>query len=140
MIVRSITRDDASALAVLLDALGYPATEQQTRARIALLSAEPQTRLLLAAQEDQVLGLVGVRVEHCIEEDAPIARLIALIVAPAARRRGVGRMLVSAAETAARALGCTRVTLTSAERRGDAHAFYRAIGYEATGRRFGKHL
>ena len=87
-----------------------------------------------------VVGLAGVRAESLIEHDRPSARLIALIVAERFRRRGVARALVRRAEVEARALGCSRIVLTSADRREDAHAFYLAAGYEQTGRRFAKDL
>jgi GNAT superfamily N-acetyltransferase len=43
-------------------------------------------------------------------------------------------------ETEARARGCFLMFLTTAERREDAHAFYRRIGFEEAGRRFAKRL
>jgi GNAT superfamily N-acetyltransferase len=56
------------------------------------------------------------------------------------RRRGVGAALMRAVEQEARARGCVLLFLTTAERRDDAHAFYRGIGLEETGRRFAKRL
>jgi ribosomal protein S18 acetylase RimI-like enzyme len=56
------------------------------------------------------------------------------------RRRGIGDALVTEIEAEARARGCCLVFLTTAERRVDAHAFYRRIGFEETGRRFAKWL
>jgi len=44
------------------------------------------------------------------------------------RRRGVGQLLVEAAKRWARDHGCVRLSVTSAERRADAHAFYPACG------------
>ena len=56
------------------------------------------------------------------------------------RRRGIGEALAREVEKEAEAQGCCLVFLTSAERRADAHAFYRRLGYEETGRRFAKPL
>jgi GNAT superfamily N-acetyltransferase len=56
------------------------------------------------------------------------------------RRRGIGEVLVAAVEREARARGCVLLFLTTAERRADAHAFYRRIGLEETGRRFARRL
>jgi ribosomal protein S18 acetylase RimI-like enzyme len=47
---------------------------------------------------------------------------------------------VAEAEAEARRRGCCLIFLTSAERRKDAHAFYRRIGFAETGRRFAKRL
>jgi GNAT superfamily N-acetyltransferase len=45
-----------------------------------------------------------------------------------------------AVEEEARSRGCVLLYLTTAERREDAHAFYRTTGLEETGRRFAKRL
>jgi GNAT superfamily N-acetyltransferase len=133
---------DAAGVAALLTELGYPTTAGQAAARLERLAAEPATKLLVAeiGPEKGLAGLAGVRAENLLEQDRPSARLIALVVAERFRRRGVASALVEAAEAEAVALGCSRIVLTSADRREDAHAFYLAAGYEQTGRRFAKEL
>ena len=69
-----------------------------------------------------------------------VAYVTALVTASHARGRGVGRALLASVERWARAAGCTRLTVTSAERRSDAHAFYEACGMPYTGRRFARQL
>jgi ribosomal protein S18 acetylase RimI-like enzyme len=64
----------------------------------------------------------------------------AIVVDTGARRRGVGEQLMALAEREARRRGCVLLFLTTAERRKDAQAFYRTIGFEETGRRFAKTL
>ena len=66
--------------------------------------------------------------------------IMALVVSPDARGRGVGRTLVRAAEQWAMERGCGQIMVTSAEHRADAHAFYPACGMQYTGRRFAKKL
>jgi len=140
--IRKARPGDAEALALLLTELGYPTTADQAGARLDRLQAERTTKVLVAEAEPSgdVVGLAGVRAESLIEHDRPSGRLIALVVAERFRRRGVARALVRRAEVEARALGCSRIVLTSADRREDAHAFYLAAGYEQTGRRFAKDL
>ena len=136
-----MTSADAAGVAALLSELGYPTTTAQAAARLELLAAEPATKVLVAEMASgELAGLAGVRAENLLEHDRPAARLIALVVAERFRRQGVASGLVEAAEAGARALGCTRIVLTSADRREDAHAFYLAAGYEQTGRRFAKEL
>jgi GNAT superfamily N-acetyltransferase len=52
----------------------------------------------------------------------------------------VGRALVNAIEQWARERGADRLSVTSAEHRSGAHAFYPACGFPYTGRRFSKSL
>jgi GNAT superfamily N-acetyltransferase len=68
------------------------------------------------------------------------AQLTSLVVSSEARGTGVGRQLVAHFEVWARGRGAKRVVVTSALYRDDAHAFYPAIGYSETGKRFGKPL
>jgi GNAT superfamily N-acetyltransferase len=49
-------------------------------------------------------------------------------------------MLVEAAEAWMRKKGCKLVEVTSNDRRAEAHAFYRHMGYERTSIRFAKTL
>lgn len=56
------------------------------------------------------------------------------------RSRGIGSMLLAAAEALARDRNCYRVQLTSRNVRGEAHRFYRANGYEQTSQGFKKSL
>lgn len=74
------------------------------------------------------------------ERDEPVGRLIALVVAADVQGRGVGRALVAHVEERARAEGCVQLDLSSSDRREDAHAFYRRLGFADVSRRFVKEL
>jgi len=56
------------------------------------------------------------------------------------RRQGIGELLMEALENEARTRGGTYLVLNTAHRRAGAHAFYEALGYEHTGRRYTKEL
>lgn len=92
--------------------------------------------MLVAELGGKLVGLATVHVSLSIEHDKPAAKLSAIVVDETYRRRGVGEALVSAVEAEARARDCCLIFLTTAERRKGAHAFYRRIGFEETGRRF----
>ena len=68
------------------------------------------------------------RLDHLARRQQPVVR------------SGSKRRLVSGAEQTAREHTCTRIAVTSAERRADAHALHERIGYTYTGRRFVKQL
>ena len=62
-------------------------------------------------------------------QTADRAELIGLVVDSAARRRGLGRALVDAAEQWARSRGLTTVKVRSNVTRELSHPFYEALGY-----------
>jgi ribosomal protein S18 acetylase RimI-like enzyme len=63
-----------------------------------------------------------------------------LVVGERFRRRGIGELLMEALEQEARARGGKTMVLNTAHRREAAHAFYEALGYEHTGRRYAKEI
>jgi GNAT superfamily N-acetyltransferase len=135
--VRPARPDDADALAALLAALGYPTAPADAAARLAALPPSDDG-VLLAMAAGVPVGLVGLHRFATIHAPAPVCYITALVTAAAARGQGVGRRLLEAAERWAIARGCSRIVVTSAEHRADAHAFYERCGYPYTGRRFAK--
>ena len=137
--IRRAGPDDAASLAALLGQLGYPVDAAAIPARLRAIEAAGGA-LFLATVDAAAAGLVGVQAYPVLHAPAPVAYLTALVVATSARGRGVGRALVEAAERWARAAGCGRLAVTSAEHRDDAHAFYPRVGLPYTGRRFARSL
>jgi len=140
MTVREARADDAGALVELLAELGYPSTAGQIAARVRRLTADAASRVFVATIDGALAGLAAIHVTAAVEHDSPTCLLIAMVVGKRHRRQGVGSALVLRAEEEARALGCGRIVLGSAEGRHDAHAFYERLGYEHTGRRYAKRL
>jgi GNAT superfamily N-acetyltransferase len=137
--IRDATAADAPDIARLLAALGYPATPEAIPARLERLTSDGAVALIAAAAS-RPIGLATVHVRVVLHAEAPVAQLTALVVDPASRRRGVGRLLVARAERWAAARGAAKLVVTTALHRADAHAFYDGLGYEHTGRRYGKGL
>jgi GNAT superfamily N-acetyltransferase len=140
MHIRDAEPADAADIARLLTHLGYPVDPAEVPARLAGLAGPDHDVLLAVDEAGAALGLVGLHRFSVVHGPAPVAYITALVTAPEARGRGVGRALVAAAEAWARERGCGRLTVTSAEHRADAHAFYPACGMPYTGRRFSKVL
>lgn len=138
--LRDVERRDAPSVALLLAALGYPATDEVAAERLRRLDEETATRFLVAETDGDVVGLAGMHFMRVLEYEDPVCVMVALVVREDQRRRGIGEALARAVEDEARARGCGVVVLGSAERRTDAHAFYERIGYEHTGRRYAKLL
>ena len=138
--IRDAQSEDAAAVAALLGELGYPASAAQASARLERLAADPATRTVVATLDGEVVGVAALHVMHIVEDDAPGAQLIAIVVSGRHRRHGVGAALMQALEDEARARGCGVVALGTGLRRADAHAFYERLGYAFSGRRYKKRL
>lgn len=108
--------------------------------RLERFLASDSDTLVLAEIDGAVVGLASLHESLALEYDEPAAKLSAIVVDEEYRGRGVGRSLVQAMEAEARSRECGLIFLTTNERRADAHAFYEAVGFEYTGRRFAKRL
>jgi GNAT superfamily N-acetyltransferase len=131
---------DAVALAELMTQLGYPCPPDAIPPRLQKLANDPDVLLTVAEHEGRVVGIVTGHILHAIHKSEPVAMLTALVVLEHARGLGIGKALVAHVEDWARTRGASAMTLTSALRRSDAHAFYRRLGYEHTGLRLARSL
>jgi N-acetylglutamate synthase-like GNAT family acetyltransferase len=138
--IRDARRGDARALAALISQLGYPCSVEEVARRVERIGASEADRLVVAELKGEIVGLASLHTSLSIEYDQPAAKLSAIVVDERHRRRGVGETLAAEIEAEAYRRGCCLIFLTTAERRADAHAFYRRIGFEETGRRFAKWL
>ena len=134
--LRQATPHDADAVAELLAELGYPADPADIPARIDAVRREGGEVFLAVDSTGSPLGVMALSRHSAIHTSAPIAYIDALVTSSKARRRGVGRFLVSEAKGWAARAGCARLTLTSAEHRTAAHEFYPSCGMPYTGRRY----
>jgi aminoglycoside 6'-N-acetyltransferase I len=121
---------DAPFLAELLAAAGLPTAPALLAER---LEAGRQEGLCLLASEWGPPS--GVMVLHWTAPlHAPSTAFVSLLlVAPEARRRGVGRMLLKAGAQAARSAGCDRLELVASPTAQELAAFCRETGFEAVG-------
>lgn len=137
--IRDAKASDALSLTALIAELGAKIDAKQVRKNLALLEKSGDTPLV-AVLGKEVVGLCGVGRRIAIHRKAPLGRITALVVAKHAQGQGIGRKLVEAAEDWMRKRGCYLVEVTSNDRRAEAHAFYRHMGYERTSIRFAKEL
>ena len=129
MRVRPMTERDVRAAADLCGQLGYPSTVAQIRLRFERLTGDPGSAVFVAETGDgRVVGWVHV-VGRCYLESDPHAELGGLVVDAAARRKGAGRALISAAEEWAAGRGYVTMRVRSNMKRLDARPFYEGIAY-----------
>ena len=139
-LVRPATPEDIPAIAALMTQLGYPSTPEAMRGRMEHIAALPDYATFVAEAEGSVIGLAGAMVGAAYHQNAPFARLLALVVDEAHRGQGAGAALVRGVEEWARARGAVSIHLTTSRQRADAHRFYGRLGYDDTGKRFVKRL
>jgi predicted N-acetyltransferase YhbS len=137
--IRAAELHDAPAISELLSELGFPSSAAVVSERLEALSVAGES-ILVAVRGGEVLGLLTLHITPVLHRPTPVGRLTALVVTVRERGKGVGRLLVNAAEQFFAARGCELVEVTSNLRLADAHSFYRRLGYEATSLRFKKSL
>jgi len=138
--LRRAGAEDAAGVAALLETLGYPCTREDAQARLQAMAEDASQQLLLADWHGDLLGLLAIDLMYYLPLGAITCRITALSISAHARRQGLGRMLLREAEARAREAGAVRIELATASHREQAHAFYRACGYEETSLRFVKRL
>jgi ribosomal protein S18 acetylase RimI-like enzyme len=142
--VREARPADAGEIIRLFTQLGHPQPEQSAESRLAAFY-DAGDRILVAEnsrsmQERRLLGATTLHITPEIHRPGPIGRMTAVVVDEPARGRGIGRMLIEAAEKYFAEHGCAMVEVTSNKKRLDAHRFYEQLGYTGTSFRFAKEL
>ncbi|WAT87527.1 GNAT family N-acetyltransferase [Delftia acidovorans] len=126
--------EDAALIAPLFDAYRQfyeqPADADGALAFITARLERGESVILLARRPDgSALGFCQLYPSFCSVLAAPIYVLYDLFVVPDARRLGVGRALLLAAEAHARATGHARMDLTTARNNLRAQALYESLGW-----------
>jgi GNAT superfamily N-acetyltransferase len=123
---------DAAEIARLSIELGYPAIEDETRAALTKLLKSPRHFAVVAADRTgQLIGWAAAE-RRLTLESGEIMELTGLVVAVSARRLGVGKALVSAAERWALQEGFLSIRVRSNATREESHPFYTGIGFQRT--------
>lgn len=141
--IRPACRDDVRQLVRLAGELGYPTGTDEMRLRLEAITSRSDHAVFVAERRapapgrpgssngrggEGILGWVHVAREISLEA-GETAEILGLVVDGGARRAGVGRQLVTAAEDWGRALALRRIVVRSAVTREEAHRFYPALGY-----------
>jgi len=126
--MRKAERSDLDALVALEQRVF--ATDQISRRSLARFITSPSAEVLVAQDKGALAGIAIV----LFRPRALVARLYSIAVAPHAGGRGIGSMLLAAAESAALARGCTRMRLEVHHANHAAISRYRKSGYRAFGR------
>lgn len=139
MIIRHATSTDAPALKNLLIQLGYPQlTVEETNQKISRYSQE-NYGLLVIEVDQNVAGFISLHWFDIFHSPGTIGRISAFCVDEKHRGKGVGKTLLRAAEDYLISKGCSKLEVTSNEKRTRTHKFYADCGYVVDSRRFVKY-
>ena len=97
-------------------------------ATVSAILASQDHLLLVAEGADSLVGMCALIFSQSTWSASPVCELQDVLVTHSARRADVGRGLLQAAETIARARGCSRLFLLAEYWNLGAHSFYRSLG------------
>jgi GNAT superfamily N-acetyltransferase len=129
--LRPATTADAERIAALFTDEGYPAGPSDVIERLGRFDSE-HSRVIVADHGGEVLGFVAVHALPRFEHSDRIIRVVALVVDPGVRERGIGRLLMAEAERIGRELGAAFAEVTAGHHRADARHLYEELGYDGS--------
>ncbi len=127
--IRLARAGDSDDLGRLIAQLGYDAAPAQVAERLAMMEAEGRG-VLVAEIDGRVAGCLSTSIMRVLHRPAPVGRISMMVVDESLRGKGIGALLVAAAERHLLEQGCEVVEVTSNLARTRAHAFYERLGYE----------
>lgn len=129
LIIRNARIDDAEGICkICCDDLGYNCMPDLIKERISQLDLSRE-QVYVAEYRSRVVGYVHVADFKPLYFDS-LANLLGLAVAEDYRRQGVASALIKQVEIWAKSKNLKMIRLNSAGVRKDAHAFYRAMGFD----------
>lgn len=142
LLIRNVETPDYIALAGLIqNELGYTGLNTvRLFDRLDVMEADPRHTTLVAEQNEQVVGFLGLVRDIAYEAEGEYVRVTALAVLQQEQRKGIGSALLGAAEKYAAGVGATALILNSGLLRAGAHAFYETSGFTKRSYGFSKEL
>lgn len=120
---------------------GRAPTAADYKRAFAQIQAASGQQLLVAEEDGKILGTMTlIIVPNLTHGGLPWAGVENVMVDAAYRRRGIGKLLMDYALAEAKKAGCYKIQLISDKSRTEAHKFYEAIGYNASGHGFRLYL
>ncbi len=129
--VRPATADDAERIAGLFTDEGYPSGPSDIVDRLERFASE-HSRVIVAENGGEVLGFIAVHALPRFEHSDRVLRIMALVVDPGVRERGIGRLLMEEAERLGREVGAAFAEVTAGHHRPDARRLYEDLGYDGS--------
>jgi GNAT superfamily N-acetyltransferase len=127
--VRPARPGDFNAMAGLAQQLGYECTGEQIEERLSHMQ-DPDSYAVFVAElaGGEIAGWIGTYLFRSVETGS-CAEINGLVVEQNIRSRGIGRLLLDAAEEWGRRIACDTMSVRSNLIRDRAHRFYERNGY-----------
>jgi ribosomal protein S18 acetylase RimI-like enzyme len=140
MPVRNAKAEDETEILNLVQQLGYENVSLAELRTKMVLYGEDNHLLLVFEENNRVVGFIALDVLQLFHIHGRTGKITSLCIDAKSRGKGIGKGLVAEAENFFRNNRCTRIEVTSNQRRKDAHSFYLALGYKQTSFKFVREL
>jgi GNAT superfamily N-acetyltransferase len=128
-VIRPARQGDCSEIADLAGQLGYQCAPEEVAERLRdMQDLNQYVVFVVELPEGQIAGWIGVYLFRSVETGS-WAEVNGLVVDQRMRSRGIGKLLLNAAEMWARSVGCQTISVRSNITRDRAHRFYEGNGY-----------
>jgi GNAT superfamily N-acetyltransferase len=128
-LIRPVRLEDAAEIAELSGQLGYPVSVSEMSGRLSRALDDPDYGITVAESTDgSLLGWIGMEFRFLLELGEEV-EIVGLVVRQGARRLGIGKALLAAAEEWARRRGQESIRVRSNVTRPESHPFYERMGY-----------
>jgi GNAT superfamily N-acetyltransferase len=112
-------------------------SEEEARAHFARFRGYPDYRLYVAVADGEIVGTFALLImDNLAHRGARSAVVEDVAVLPDRQGQGIGKAMMAFALQRCREAGCYKMALSSNLKRGPAHAFYDALGFERHGYSF----
>ena len=130
MSIRKAKTEDADAITVLLDQLGYNGSGKFMQEKLQRLIDHPDEELVVYEEDNIVVACMSIHFIPQLALEGDFARISYFVVDNLVRSNGVGKALEEYCVQAAEHRKCDRIEVHCHERRSGAHRFYFRQGYE----------
>jgi GNAT superfamily N-acetyltransferase len=129
--LRAAQPGDADRIASLFTDEGYPSGPSDIVERLERFRSK-ESQVIVADHGGEVLGFIALHAVPRFEHSDRILRVMALVVDPGVRERGIGRLLMEEAERVGRELGAAWSEVTAGHHRPEARRLYEELGYDGS--------
>jgi N-acetylglutamate synthase-like GNAT family acetyltransferase len=129
MRIREANPSDYERIAELLNQLGYPNAGVFLQSKINRLQTHPDEFLVVAEDENVILGVMSIHFIPQIALEGDFARISYFSIDEKYRSRGIGKMMEEYCTETARCRNCNRIEVHCNIGRKLAHRFYYRQGY-----------